>query len=408
MSNFGKILSFFNDSAEAVKEKVLKTDYYSVRLIKIPGATSTYVNPLQSSNITNILLNGKCVDKETRCLYLFYIDTFFQAAWIIEVQIDTRTQTVVYYDRLNNIGFDRDHKIYNPRVVHGRIIWTDNFKNIYQMDIERAKKSFLYGIGYDPYPITTEWNDITLYNQDQIVSRGPAFYKCLIANSGNNPSVFPSYWSYLCPLENAYYSMNVENFYFAPKPPLYPPVVTYKTDDTRKINNLKQTLFQFAYNYIYLDYRESTYSPACVVPLPNSEEEVATGLANEMVSINNLLNISVNTGGEEVRKVRIIARSSVDPSTWFLVDEINKFADAESVISSSQISGQVTPTGNQILNNVELNILTISVPLPIVQGYISSVSDYGTITLNAENASGSSFYVVASVDDMSWFWDGSI
>jgi hypothetical protein len=123
--------------------------------------------------------------------------------------------------------------------------------------------------------------------------------------------------------------MKIENFYFEPIPPKHPPVVTYQSDDTRKINNLRQTLFQVAYRYVYMDWRKSTFSPASIVSIPQAEEETATGLANEQISLNNKLQIVINTGGEEVRAIEIVGRSSQDPSKWFLIETINKFEEQE-------------------------------------------------------------------------------
>ena len=174
MSDYAKILSLSSDSAAATKASVLKTYFRSVRLIKNTNTLSPTNIP---SYITNILLCGNCIDPETRCLYVFYIDTLIGAAWIIEINIDTREQVVVYYDKYNAIGFNRDNKIYNARVVHGRIVWTDNLNPIYQMDIARAKKSFYYKIGYGQYPVTEEWrtDKVGGYGIDQIVSNGNNF-----------------------------------------------------------------------------------------------------------------------------------------------------------------------------------------------------------------------------------------
>jgi hypothetical protein len=394
MGVLGRILSFDYNSAVALKETVPETEFYSIRLLK----DADHVNPVYDSAITNILLNGRCIDPETRCLYLFYIDTFFHSAWIIEINIDTRNQIVVYFDRNNDIGFDPDHKIYNPRVVYGKLIWTDNLNVIYQMDIERAKKSFLYGIGYDPYPETSEWNSVRFWVVGEIVSRGNGFYKCAVPNANNDPSLSDAYWDYLCPIKSAYYSMRIENFYFAPKPPSLAPIVVYQQDAARKINNLKQTLFQFAYNYIYMDYRESTYSPACIVPLPQSEEEFATGKSNEDITVNNQLKITVDTGGEEVRKIRIIGRSNQDPSKWWLVDEIDKLAEGESLGLGSVVS-------SSDLGTTEINTLTISVPTPIQVGISITLSENETLTLGAINPTAENFYIEASVDYLYWYYD---
>ena len=342
MSTVAKILSFSYDSAAVTKTSALKSHYRSVRLIRNVGANP----PTADSKYTNILLCGNCVDPETRNLYVFYIDTLYHAAWIIEINIDSRVQTVVYYDKYNNIGFDPLKKIYNPRVVYGRIIWTDNKNPIYQMDVIRAKRSYALNIGYGQNEVMAEWVASTNYPIGRIVSNGNNFYKALTYNSGVEPRLDSgAIWQKLCLIEDAYYSMNVKNFYFEAIPPKHPPVVTYQSDDTRKINNLRQTLFQIAYRYVYMDWRKSTYSPASIVPVPQAEEETATGLANEQISLNNKLQITFNSGGEEVRAIEIIGRSSQDTSKWFLIETIDKFSVQE---RNDEIS-KITEPGYEML-----------------------------------------------------------
>lgn len=364
MSQYAKILSLSYDSAVATKTTALKTYWRSVRLLKEAGT----VNPCQPSYITNVLLNGKCVDPETRCLYVFYIDTYFGSAWIIEINLDTRRQEVVYYDKYNNIGFDPLYKIYNARVVHGQIVWTDNNKPIYKMDILRAKKSFALGIGYGQNEVMAEWVATENYATGKIVSNANRFYKALSYHSGIEPkSDNGSTWQDLCLIEDAYYSMNIENFYFEAMPPKSPPVVTYYSDANRRINNLKTVLFQFAYRYIYMDWRKSTFSPASIVPIPQQEEQVTTGLSNGDVSLNNKLQIVVNTGGEEVREIEIIGRSSEDPSKWFIIENISKFEAQE---RGNELSRTAEPA------QVELSI---SVPDPEVANSNFSTGDINTI-----------------------------
>jgi len=329
-NNLAKYFSVAYNSAVTTKSVALKSHFHSVRFIKETGAA----NPERESHVTNILLNGNCIDAENRKLYVFYIDIHYGASWIIEIDIDDRTQTVVYYDRDNNIGFDQLYKIYNAKVVHGKLIWTDNKNPVYQMDIARAKNSVAYGIGYGYFPNTKEWNRLVTYSMYEIVSNGTRFYKAKAYNINIEPrfDVAGVTWEELCSIEEAYYSMNIENFYFAPAPPKMPPIVIYEAQENRKINNLQQTLFQISYRYIYMDWRKSTFSPASIVPLPQAEEETSTGLANEQISLNNSLKITVNLGGEEVRTVEVIGRSSEDPSKWFLIETIEKFIDQESPI----------------------------------------------------------------------------
>jgi hypothetical protein len=395
MSDYlGKYFYLSYDSAEAVKATTLKTYFLSVRLIKDAGT----INPGTHSKYTTILL-GKAIDKEHRKLYAIYLDTYYNRDWIFEIDIDTRVTAVVYYSENNALGLNRLNKIHNARVVHGRLIFTDKLNPIYQIDIERAKKSFFYGIGYGPYPTTYAWDSTVLFQAGQIVSKGKHFYKCIVPNINNDPRSETTYWEQLCIIDEAYYSMNVKNFYFAPIPPDKPPVVTYKTDDARKINNLRQTLFQFAYNYVYLDFRQSTYSPACVVALPQAEEEIATGLATELISQNNALEIVVNTGGEEVRKIRIIGRSSQDPSTWFLVEEIDKFGFEE-------VAQTILAEGSK-LTMTSYATIALTVQLPIIVSSGVTAPGYKTIALSVKAPSITNVYVDMSEDSLDWDFDES-
>ena len=389
MGLFAKVLSLSYDSAAATKTTALKSYYRSVRLIR----DADTINPGEDSKYTNVLLCGNCIDKETRNLYVFYIDTFYGAAWIIEINLDSRIQTVVYYDKYNAIGFDPQYKIYNAKVVYGRLVWTDGLNPVYQMDIKRAKKSFAYKIGYGQYPETVEWNESDVYAIDQIVSNGNKFYKNLSYNNvGIEPRLGDSTaWEELCLIEDAYYSQKIENFYFEAMPPKHPPVVTYETDNDRKINNLRRTLFQVAYRYVYIDWRKSTFSPASIVPIPQAEEEVATGLANEQISLNNKLKITVNFGGEEVRAVEIIGRSSDDPTKWYLLESINKFEEEEK-------GGEVS-----VFAYAPRMDLTITVEQPIVTSKNYAVVGLPPeLILSVKDTSIWMTYVSASVNDMEW------
>jgi len=390
----GKYFYLSYDSAEAIKAVTLKTYYLSVRLIKDTGT----INPGTHSKYTTFLL-GKAIDKEHRKLYLIYLDTYYNRDWIFEIEIDTRVIAVVYFNDNNALGLNKLNRIRNARVVHGKLIFTDNLNPVYQIDIERAKKSFFYGIGYDPYPTTTAWDETVFYQAGQIVSKGKHFYKCIVPGTNFDPRSETTYWEQLCLIDEAYYSMNVKNFYFAPIPPDKPPVVTYKTDDSRKINGLRQTLFQFAYNYVYLDFRQSTYSPASIVALPQAEEEVATGQATEIISQNNALEIVVNTGGEEVRKIRIIGRSSQDPSTWFLVEEIDKFGIEE-------VSQTILAEGSK-LTMPSYSTMALTIKLPIITNSAVVAPLYGTMALSIRVPTITNVYVNLSESSLEWVYNES-
>jgi uncharacterized protein (TIGR02145 family) len=382
------VVSLAYNSAIITREAIISANYLSVRFIK----DSNILSPLYPSTTYSVLLNGDCIDQENRKLYPFYIDTYYNQAWIFEIDIDTRKQTVVFFDSLNRIGFNADFKIYNARVVQGRLIWTDNNMPEYQMDVNRAKKSFYYGIGYGLYPTVTEWDSTANYLAGMIVWRGRYFYKCLQYSSGIDPLGNTAYWENLCLVEEAYYSTDPHNFYFAAIPPYFCPIATYMSDSQRKTNNLRQTIWQFAYRYVYMDYRKSTFSPACVPDMPDSEEEVASGLANELHELNNVLKVRINTGGEEVRKIEVVARSNQDPSTWYLIEVIDKFIELEGTSFQS-----LSPISEPLRGDI-----TISIPIPVVINSGITLHTEMDVALSIPTPSVYNYNLSFSVVGMAW------
>jgi hypothetical protein len=405
MADSAKIFSLAHDSVVVSIEESLKTKYYSVRLIK----NTSELAPTKPSYEYSVLLNGQCMDQEKRKLYTFYLDTFYNQAWIFEIDIDTRKQGVVFFGDENQLGFDGKYKIHNAKVVQGTLIWTDNKNPEYQMNILRAKNSFLHGIGYGQYPVVTEWSDTATYQVGMIVWRSRYFYKCLVINSTLDPLAYTTYWEKLCLVEDAYYSTNKKNYYFAPIPPKFGPVPEYFSDSERKPNNLRQTIWQFAYRYVYMDYRKSTFSPACVPDMPDAEEEISTGLANELVELNNGIKLKINTGGEEVRKIEIIGRSTQDPSTWYLIDVIDLFDELEGTayktqdVNTEPLLAQLTitipqPTViNGIITDAENVHLIITVPVPVIENHYLTATNVDMIWDAVDDGAGVQIPTVITV-----------
>ena len=391
-SLLAKYFYLSHDSAEAVVTSTLKSYFMSVRLIKDTDEET----PTRPSSETNVLI-GRTADKENRNIYLIYHDTHYNRNWIFEINISTRVVSVVLMGENNLLGLHPDYKAYNPIVVNGKLIFTDNLNPMYQIDIERAKRSFFFGIGYAPHFDTEIWVDWKPYQEGKIVSHGKYFYRSINDSTGEDPTDQSMYWERLCPVLDAYYSLKVENFYFAPKPPDKAPIVAYKTDDLRRINNLRQALFQFAYNYIYMDYRESTYSPASIVRMPQAEEDIASGLTTGEVSLNNALQIEVDTGGEEVRKIRIIGRSSVDPASWFVVEEIDKFGYGETP------KGVVGVTSH--LGEVPKEELKMRTNKPSIVNIIRREMARNNLSIIAMKPTITNYFVVSSARNVGWEHD---
>ena len=89
------------------------------------------------------------------------------------------------------------------------------------------------------------------------------------------------------------------------------------------VNNLRNSLFQFRYRYVYDDFEKSVWSSASVVPLPNQP----TGQLTQDTYTNNArISLSFSTGGAQVSGIEIAFRrfSKGVTTDWQLIDKLNK------------------------------------------------------------------------------------
>lgn len=105
--------------------------------------------------------------------------------------------------------------------------------------------------------------------------------------------------------------------------PLVSAICKYENDNTTTINNLRSKLYQFRYRWVYRDFSKSTWSPWSRLFAPDSVDD----LANEIdPTKNNRISIKYQTGDDDVVKVEIAARQSIDTtfSDPFLVETVDK------------------------------------------------------------------------------------
>lgn len=109
------------------------------------------------------------------------------------------------------------------------------------------------------------------------------------------------------------------------RPPQFAPTCIYGQDDDYNFNNLRKKQFQFKYCYEYRDKQRSAWSPISKIPLPNNELS-NVGVWVEDITVNNKIDVTVNTGAHYVQKILVAARESgvTNTGTFFLFDEIDK------------------------------------------------------------------------------------
>jgi hypothetical protein len=346
-------------------------------------------------------------EEHDEAFFLCFYDTtpndLFQ---IFKLNILTDAITKIYEALASTWGITASTKIYNPRILDRKLVWTDNTTSIKYVDVDRLETSYVNGIGLTSI---SKWASATTYGVGTIIYWGKSYYASLqAANTNNLPDESPSWWDELCLILDAYGDIvNPDNFMLAAAPPLLAPVPQYVNTAGREANNLRQQIFQVTYRYVYIDYRKSTYAPPSIVPPPDQEETI-DGLFNPSQTYHNGLLIQVNTGNEEVRSIEIVGRSSEDPTAWFGMGEVllfdrdgNRNIDTEQtfnfywyndatkqVVDATLIYSLFTfiPVRTKHLELIEGNRLAFA---NMVEGY-DRIQPYVTVDLSWEDLAGQS------------------
>jgi hypothetical protein len=106
----------------------------------------------------------------------------------------------------------------------------------------------------------------------------------------------------------------------AKKPPLDPPTYEFFTDVTYDDNNIYESNFQFAYQYVYLDGEYSAiskYTDLAVAPNQYLDGFIEDDQRNEY----NAIRVFVETSTADVKTIRVLGRRG-NAGPWFIVDEI--------------------------------------------------------------------------------------
>lgn len=316
---------------------------------------------------------------------------------------------------------DDMRRCYNPVVVDGNLIWTDNENDIRMINVDKAEATTDAGIDRAVVAWLASLSWYTGYNTDDLVYYSTHVYRVLQPTIGmtTTPDELPTYYDELAVVLEVYLNpIDPNNFTLAALPPLIAPTATYYSDNQRNVNQLRGKTWQFTYQYVYLDYRKSTWAPPSLVPKPDLDEKI-DGSPNTNTSWNNAIKLKVYTGGEEVRYIRIAARTSEDPSTWFIIEELYCINDNNArVISANSYKQDIYFYNDKLGEVLDLSkVATLFSYVPIrakhmelvegnrlvfgniTEGYDRIVHDV-TVDLNWENITA---YTVAR-HDLSGLW----
>ncbi|HET8687867.1 MAG TPA: hypothetical protein VFM18_14590, partial [Methanosarcina sp.] len=95
--------------------------------------------------------------------------------------------------------------------------------------------------------------------------------------------------------------------------PLVAPVVSYQNDAAATVNNLRKTLYEFRYRYVYKDLTKSTWSPYSKLIAPANPDDIADNLDPK---INTYISVEVETGDEDCVSIQIAAREIVGANVY--------------------------------------------------------------------------------------------
>ena len=163
-------------------------------------------------------------------------------------------------------------------------------------------------------------------------------------------------------------------------PPLYPPLVEYKSISNQEVNNLKGALYQFKYRFVYFGGAKSTWSPISKVALP-----VYGQYNTEIISVNNAIAITMLVSDESIEIIEIAGRENRgEPNSqignlgdFFLIKSINRLDNNLSYTISFDF------LNDEIYSSIDLNEsnrLYDYVPKKAqAQAYIENRMIYGNI-----------------------------
>ncbi|RLD59333.1 MAG: hypothetical protein DRI97_01220 [Bacteroidetes bacterium] len=318
--------------------------------------------PNMGSSTSEWLHLGVALDEENdRAYLLVYGEVSSIGQFVIyKHNILDNTFKIIFQglaDDWNIKAWDADmQKCYNPRIVDGRLIFTDNVNDIRQIDVEKMETTWDAGIHKVVVYYDYGYAQGVGYNVGDIVYYQDYVYDILqnTQYQGDYPPNAPAYYDPIATVVDVYLDpIDPNNFTLAALPPLISPLAQYMPTPSVAVNQLKGRTWQFSYQYVYMDYRRSTYAPPSLVPAPSQEEGI-NGKPETDPSHNNTIRLQINTGNEQVRSIRVVARTSEDPSTWFVIDEIYVVNDKDYRVRAAGInmyvyfyndkSGQVIPS----------------------------------------------------------------
>src|SRR3990172_2991933 len=207
---------------------------------------------------------------------------------------DDKTRNKVYYFVFNSL---QQHSTLEYTVSANTIV------KVLQNSVLKLDKNFLI-TGINVVELDKD-NHLLYWTDNNVEPRKINIEKAKLHSQGN--------------FTLGYASPFLEHFIFrikAPQP--CEPSCKYGDDATKNINLLDKKLFQFKVQYVYDDFEKSATSPISTVPFP-----VLICGNNPTDSVNNKIDITVQTGSSIVKRILILAREG-NEGDFFEIADLDK------------------------------------------------------------------------------------
>ena len=187
-------------------------------------------------------------------------------------------------------------------------------------EVTRTAYSFIYNsqqyhliskLDYDSNTITNIFENLTDSGADNVLPLNPLYYVNDIKLLNDYLLAWTDgygqpYMINLTRLESGdYVTLTEEDFLIIKAQPMVVPTVEFRSDETRSVNLLKGSLFQFTYQYVYLDNEYSAWSIISKREVPENESTPSVGTS---VTSNNTLVVGLNISTDRVQKINVAAR----------------------------------------------------------------------------------------------------
>lgn len=212
---------------------------------------------------------------------------------------------------------------YNDELRGKLIIFNANslgYDGIYKMStLDSAAATRIYQAGTGSYPNILNFNTANkIHSVNILYGETEADDILLFVDSLGRPTKMKMSRF----IANEYSASEINRTYIDVhvNPPMSPIKCTYEHDNAVTANNVRDSLFQFRYRFVYDDNERSTWSQASITPLPFDY------LRQQGIKNNSRIALFMSTGGSNVKKIEIAAKETKGESTsdYFLVDSIDK------------------------------------------------------------------------------------